>query len=172
VAVLIQSKLLCAPCIATAASAGLALALAIAAEPRNAFRSSLIIPGAALAVQSWMLATGTALAPPEPRQKVARVEPEEFISTPIEEGKARMVIYTRADCGYCIQLERDVLPGILTGFGSRLEVERRSAESLPGLPTPTIILTGSAHRRLFPGLPPKEELESAIRQVMGEPHGS
>jgi len=81
-----------------------------------------------------------------------------------------MVVYTRPDCGYCMELEKDVLPGILREFGSRLSVERRSAEALPGIPTPTIILTGSERRRLFPGLPPEAVLREAISNVMGEDH--
>lgn len=171
-AILIQSKLFCAPCIATALSAAAALVFAVIAEPANAFRSSFIIPGAALAVQSWVLVTGALPAITETRASASRVAQEELSAAPVEPGRARMVIYTRADCGYCMQLERDIMPGIVSDFGARLAVERRSAESLPGIPTPTIILTGSDERRMFPGLPPREELERAIRKVMGEAHGS
>jgi hypothetical protein len=89
----------------------------------------------------------------------------------VERGKVRMVVYTRPDCGYCMELERDVLPDLVRVFGTRLTVERRSAESLPGIPTPTIILTGSEKRHMFPGLPPREDLERAIQIVMGEDHG-
>ena len=171
-AILIQSKLLCAPCIATALAAAAALAFAVIAEPANVVRSSLILPGAALAVQSWVLVTGAVPAVTETKASASRVAQEELSAVPVEPGKARMVIYTRPDCGYCIELERDIMPSLQSGFGSRLAVERRSAESLPGIPTPTIILTGSDERRMFPGLPPREDLERAIRKVMGEAHGS
>ena len=95
---------------------------------------------------------------------------EELTAAPVERGKARMVIYTRPDCGYCMELERDVLPEITRAYGARLLVERRSAESLPGIPTPTLILRGAEKRRMFPGLPSREELRRAIETVMGEDH--
>lgn len=172
VSVLIQSQILCVPCIVTAVSAAVALVAAIVAEPANAFRASLILPGAALAVQSWVLLTGAVPAVTQTRASAERVAHDELASAPVERGKVRMMIYTRPDCGYCIELEQDVLPALERRFGARLRVELRSAEKLPGIPTPTIILTGSNSRRMFPGLPPKEELERAIALVMGEDHGS
>jgi hypothetical protein len=170
-AILLHSKLFCAPCIATGAAAMLALAAAIALEPQNAFRAGFILPGAALAVQSWVLVSGAMPAAAQPELGAQEQIREELSARPVERGKARMVIYTRPDCGYCLELERDVMPGITRAFGARLEVERRSAESLPGIPTPTLILRGSEKRRMFPGLPSREELHRAIETVMGENHG-
>ena len=96
---------------------------------------------------------------------------EEFTSPPVEPGRARMVVYTRPDCGYCMELERDILPGLTRDFGSGLVVERRSAEALPGIPTTTILLSGFDRRRFFPGLPPEADLRAAIENVMGDDHG-
>jgi hypothetical protein len=170
VSVLVQSHILCVPCVVTAVSAAVALVAAIIAEPANVYRASLILPGAALAVQSWVLFTGVVPAVAQTLPSALRVVHEELTSAPALRGKVRMVVYTRSDCGYCMELEQDVMPALERRFGARLLVERRSAESLPGIPTPTIILTGSDRRRMFPGLPPKEELERAIALVMGEDH--
>jgi hypothetical protein len=81
-----------------------------------------------------------------------------------------MVVYTRPDCGYCMELEREILPDLIRDFGDRLQIERRSAQTLPGIPTPTLILCGSQKRRMFPGLPSREDLRRAIESVMGENH--
>jgi hypothetical protein len=170
VALLIQSNLFCGPCILAAAAVAVAVGAAIVLTPSNAFRGSLLLPGTAFVVQTWILFSGAVPVDAQVRPSAEHIARDEFVSAPVEQGKARMVVYTRPDCGYCMQLERDVLPGIVREFGNRLSVERRSAEALPGIPTPTIILTGSERRRLFPGLPPEEDLRLAITSVMGEGH--
>jgi hypothetical protein len=169
--ILFQSQLFCVPCLLAAAAAGTALVAAIILEPSNAFRASLILPAAAFALQTWVLFSGGVPLRGETKPDVERIAREELVSPPVERGRARMVVYTRPDCGYCMELERDILPGLTRDFGAALEVERRSAEALPGIPTPTIILTGFMSRRFFPGLPPVEDLRSAIASVMGEDHG-
>lgn len=170
VALLIQSKVLCPPCVLAAAAVSVAVVAAIILAPSNAFRGSLLLPGTAFVFQTWILFSGAVPLDAQVKTSAERITHDEFVSPPVEPGKARMVVYTRPDCGYCMQLEKDVLPGIVREFGSRLSVERRSAESLPGIPTPTIILTGSQHRRLFPGLPPEADLRQAISNVIGEDH--
>lgn len=170
-AVLLHSKLFCLPCIGTAGAALTALVLAIRCESANALRASFILPGAALLVQTWVLLTGAVPAAAQSQADRDRVVHDELVSPAVARGKVRLVIYTRPDCGFCMELERDVLPEILRDFGSRLEVERRSAENLPGIPTPTLILTGSEKRHLFPGLPSAESLRSMIETLMGESHG-
>lgn len=168
VALLIQAKLFCGPCLLTAAAVAVAAGSSILLTPTNAFRGSLLFPGTAFVVQTWILFSGAVPIEAQVRSSAEHIARDEFVSPPVEAGKARMVVYTRPDCGYCMQLEKDVLPGIVREFGNRLSVERRSAEALPGIPTPTIILTGSERRRLFPGLPPEEDLRLAISNVMGE----
>jgi hypothetical protein len=177
VAILFQSQLFCAPCLLAAAAAGAALVSALILEPSNAFRASLILPAAALALQTGLIFSGAVPMPREPREtksdalRLSIEAREELLSPPVERGRARMVVYTRPDCGYCMELERDILPGLTRDFGPGLQVERRSAEALPGIPTPTIILTGCEKRRFFPGLPPVEDLRAAITSVMGDDHG-
>lgn len=170
VALLIQTKLLCAPCILAALAVALAAATTIVLAPSNAWRGSLLLPGTAFVFQTWILFTGAVPARAQTRESVSRIAQDELVSPPVERGKAKMVVYTRPDCGYCMELERDVLPGIVREYGSRLAVERRSAEALPGIPTPTIILTGAEGRRLFPGLPAEADLRLSIANVMGEGH--
>jgi hypothetical protein len=169
-ALLVQAKLFCAPCILTAMAVALAVVMTVVLAPSNAWRGSLLLPGTAFVFQTWILFSGAVPLQAETRASVSRIAQDELVSPPVERGKAKMVVYTRPDCGYCMELERDVLPGIVREFGSRLAVERRSAEALPGIPTPTIILTGAERRRLFPGLPAEEDLRLAIASVMGEGH--
>ncbi len=168
VAVLLHLELFCGPCLATAGAAFCCLALAIACDPSNAFRASLVSPGAAGALQLWLLFTGALPAAAESRGQVERVASEKFSGPSVPRGAVRMVVYTRPDCGYCIQLERDVLPGLMHLFGTRLDVELRSAKELPGIPTPTLILSGAGGRKFFPGLPETGDLRRAIETLMGE----
>ena len=170
-AVLVHAKIFCAPCIGAALSALAALALAIRCDPANAFRASWVIPGAAIAVQGWVLLTGALPAMAETKASAERVAEQEFAAPPVARGNVRMVVYTRPDCGYCIQFDREVLPALVRDFGNHLSVERRSAENLPGIPTPTLILTGAERRRFFPGLPELEDLKSTVRNLMEESHG-
>jgi hypothetical protein len=171
VAVLVRLGVVCAPCLFTAGAALGALVSAIACDPANAFRASVVSPGAAFVVQAWVLLSGALPAAAETKAQAERVVSSELSSAAPLRGKVRMVAYTRPDCGYCIELERDVLPKLRSELGDRLEVERRRAEDLPGIPTPTIILSGPAGRRLFPGLPPTEDLRLAIESLMGDSHG-
>jgi hypothetical protein len=168
VIVLVRLELLCGPCLATAGAALLCLISAIACDPANAFRASLVSPGAAGALQLWFLFSGALPAAAESRSQVEQVAREDLSRPPVARGTVRMVIYTRPDCGYCIQLERDVLPVLIREFGPRLDVELRSAKELPGIPTPTIILSGAGGRRFFPGLPETGELRRAIETLMGD----
>ena len=169
--VLAHAKIFCAPCVGTALAALAALVFAIRCDSSNAIRASFVIPAAAFLVQAGVLFTGAAPVLAQAEADSDRVVREDLSSLPVARGHVRMVVYTRLDCGYCIQLERDVLPGLVREYGDRLAIERRSAAELPGIPTPTLILTGSARRRLIPGLPELEDLRKAIADLMGESHG-
>lgn len=170
-AVLAHAKIFCAPCVGTALAALAALVFTIRVDSSNALRASLVIPVAAGLVQVGVLMSGAAPALAQARVDPDQVVHEDLASGPVAPGQVRMVVYTRPDCGYCIQLERDVLPGLIREYGHRLTVERRSAVELPGIPTPTLILSGSAKRRLIPGLPELEDLRSVIKDLLGEGHG-
>jgi hypothetical protein len=170
-AVLAHAKIFCAPCVGTALAALAALVFTIRCDSTNALRASLLIPVAAGLVQVGVLVSGAAPALAQSRVDTDRVVHEDLAGGLVAPGQVRMVVYTRPDCGYCIQLERDVLPGLVRDYGTRLSIERRSAAELPGIPTPTLILSGSAKRRLIPGLPEAEDLRSVINELMGESHG-
>lgn len=171
VAILLYLGVFCAPCVLTAVAALGALLSSIACDPSNAFRASLISPLAAGVVQLVALLSGALPAAAESRAEADRIVQRELISPPAPSGSVRMVVYSRPDCGYCIELEREVLPVLGREYGSRLVVERRSAEELPGIPTPTLILTGADRRRMFPGLPRTEDLREAIENLMGGGYG-
>jgi hypothetical protein len=168
---LARAGIFCAPCVGTALAALAALVGAIRCDPSNALRASLVIPGAALFVQAGFFFSGSLPALAEARASAEQVTREEFRVPAVPPGQVHLVVYTRPDCGYCIQLERDVLPGLVRDYGDRLAIERRSAAELPGIPTPTLILTGSARRQLIPGLPETEDLRNTIQNLMGESHG-
>ncbi|HVR85775.1 MAG TPA: hypothetical protein VMU54_15765, partial [Planctomycetota bacterium] len=124
---LLEARLFCPPCIGAALSAGVALVSALRSDPANFYRASFIVPAAALVVQSWGLLGGTPPGGAESRGKAADVAPDVFSSPAPSAGKVRMLVYTRPDCGYCRELEREVLPGLIREFGDRLLVERRAA---------------------------------------------
>jgi hypothetical protein len=162
----------CPPCLLAAAGAALAVAGAIALDGSNAFRASLVTPGAAFLVEMWALLAGALSGGAAGRRELDRVEDREFAqASKVERGTVRMVAYLRPECGHCIEFEERILPELKRSFGSRLTVERRSAAELPGIPTPTLILSGGGGRHLFPGLPPREVLETTIETLMGGRHG-
>jgi hypothetical protein len=170
VVLLVHLRTLCPPCLVAAAGAFLAVGGAIATDGSNAFRASLVSPGAAFVVQVWVFLSGT-LSGPTPGAAESRAEEREFAQPRVERGMVRMVAYLRPDCGHCLEFEERLLPALEKTFGPRLRVERRSAAELPGIPTPTLILSGSEARHLFPGLPSLEVLETTIRSLLGGGHG-
>ena len=172
--VLWQRGQACPLCIGTALSAIAALISSILLEPRNAWRGAYVLPGAAFLFQSWLiLGSGVGVTlPPSAQAEIQRTVAEEARSPLSPSGQARMVAFVRADCGYCRILEEDVVPALKRDFGDRFAFEPRSAEAMPGMPTPTLVLSGKAGRRVFPGLPPDADLRAAILTVMGESHES
>ncbi len=83
------------------------------------------------------------------------------------EGLVRLLVFERADCPYCDEFERDVLPAAERAVG-RLAVERRDASDRPELPTPTVVVQGPGGREVFPGLPTTEMLVEAVRAARGQ----
>lgn len=167
---LLQAHVFCPPCVLAAISAILALGLAIRCEPANAYRASFVLPGIALLVETGVLLGGPPAALTELGTTPVAVQ-EEKPQVLVPPGRVHLVIYGRPDCGYCMELEQEVMPLLEREFGSHLEVERRSADGLAGVPTPTLILTGQGDRQVFPGLPSTEKLRSRIKELMGEGHG-
>lgn len=171
IAILIRLGIFCAPCVFTSLAALGALVSSLAFEPSQAYRAGVLTPVAAGVVQAAALFSGELSVVASPPERAERIVEPDLLVAPALRGTVRMVIYTRPDCGYCQELERDVLPVLVGQFGSRVAIERRSARDLPGIPTPTIILSGADGRRLFPGLPPTEDLRRSIETLMGGSHG-
>lgn len=168
--VLWQRGEFCPLCVGTAISAIAALVTSVIHEPRNAWRGAYVLPGTALFFQSWLILMGAGTGgtlPPAAQAEVRKAMAEKVSASPPSRGRIRMVAFVRADCGYCRILEEDVVPALKRDFGDRLAFEPRSAEAMPGMPTPTLVLSGQAGRRVFPGLPPEEDLRAAILTVMG-----
>ncbi|HLY11311.1 MAG TPA: hypothetical protein VKW04_18560 [Planctomycetota bacterium] len=169
---LLHLRILCPPCLLVAAAAAVAAGSLLACDRSNTLRASLLIPGAALLLETWAVLRGE--LPPDAggsRGDLVRVAGEAFSQPAVPPGTVRMLAYTRSDCGYCVELEREVLPALVRDYGSRLQIERRPADDLPGIPTPTLILTGGEKRRLFPGLPSSSDLRTAIDSLLGDDHG-
>lgn len=170
-ALMFHRGMFCAPCLLTGAAAVAALGVSIRLETANAFRTSFVLPGAAFALQTWMIFAGAIGPDHEARVAAQEVVQAELAASPVPAGQVRMMAFTRPDCAYCQELEDVVIPAIREAFRDRISIESRSAEGIPGLPTPTIILTGLDGRKVFPGLPPREELVGAIHGLMGGRHG-
>lgn len=169
-ALLIQKGLFCPPCLAAGTAAFWALALSFRIDPARFAATACLLPAAALFLQGWTIAAGVHGSDAAFRKASAEsaAEEESSRSEASLERRALLVAFTRPDCGYCVDLERHVLPKLEAEFGDALAVRLRSARHLPALPTPTILLSGPGGRRHFPGLPPPEELRAAILQVLGE----
>jgi len=163
--ILVTRREFCPPCVVAGLAAVGAAALSCFIDPYNLARASVILPGAALATQLSAFALGAFSGPAVPGVQ-ALPEPAQHWKA----GTVKMVVYERPDCVYCQRLRSDVLPGLTLEFGRRLDVEHRSAEGMPGLPTPTILLTGAGGRRSYPGLPSSEVLRQAILETLGELH--
>jgi hypothetical protein len=155
----------CLPCLVTGAGAIGAAVLSCCFEPCNLARASIVFPAAALVTQVTVLALGMF-----PGLETSGTKSSPPVARAFTPGMAKILIYERSDCIYCRRLRDEVLPGLTKEFGRRLEVEHRSADDLPGLPTPTIILMGAGGRRSFPGLPDADALRQAILETLGDRH--
>ena len=163
--VLYQQGILCSPCVLVGGAAILAAGLSFWADPDNLARGSVILPLGAVIAQGALLAVGY-LPPSDVEEQRLAQSPgmSEKLKEP-KRGTARLLVFTRAGCGYCDEFEEDVLPKLLQEFSGRLEVGREPAPA--SLPTPTIVISGAA-RSVFPGLPPISDLRVAIHRALGE----
>jgi len=167
-ALLVHRGIFCAPCITASVAAVAALGVSIRLEPQNIVRTTYFLPGAAFMLQAWLLYAGELSLPPGISRMPESVLAEANETPPSSEARGRLVAFTRPDCGYCVDLEKYILPKLEREFGNRLAIELRSAKDLPNLPTPTIVLSGPGGRRYFPGLPPEAELRAAVAHVIGD----
>lgn len=78
-----------------------------------------------------------------------------------------LVVFEREECPYCRRFAGEILPDLRRRH-PELKVRRLPAGAFPGVRVvPTILLRGPAGRRLFEGLPSKEDLERTLREISG-----
>lgn len=155
----------CAPCLLVGGAAILAAGLSMKVDRENLARGSVLLPLGALLTQALFFS----LTEPGPRGL-----PESFTRSlraesppPESPSQAELLVFSRAGCRYCEEFEEDFLPKLQERFGDRLALRRERAPA--GLPTPTFVIQGliqGAQRRVFPGLPPLEELQAAIEAAL------
>lgn len=144
----------CPICVAAALVSLIMMGIVVPLDRANLGRLALLTPSAALLV----LAGGSLLP------AAALREPEDRVA---------ILVYEQADCGYCEELRKTVLPEIQREFGNRVRVELHAATELAAIRrTPTLIL-GSGRRpgvsRVIEGLPGVERLRGVIRELETAP---
>ena len=154
----------CAPCIATGLAAIAAAVVSFIIDPANLGRAGYLVPAGAIGAHLVLFWSGGIMAPTQASAGSGLSEPEIARTRPRREGAVQMTVFSRAGCRYCAQLEEEVLPELRREFGNRLDVALEEAPG--GIPTPTIVIRG-AQGTVFPGLPPVDELKSALRRAMG-----
>jgi hypothetical protein len=140
----------CGVCLAAAAVSAALVGISIACDRANLGRLAIIAPAAAL-----LAALGLSAAPPP--------------SPAAASGGVGVRIYIQPDCPYCERLRKEIVPEIVKEFGTRVRIEYRSADDLPGIRrTPTLILDpgrAESRPRIIEGLPTLERLRGAIRDL-------
>lgn len=134
----------CPLCLATAACAFAATALALARDRRSWPALPVVWP--------WAAAIGLLAAPPAP--------PAEF------PPHTRIVAYTRSDCPYCDDLRDRVLPEATRGLD--VEVVFRDAAAADFVRrAPTLLLSRGRRYRLLEGLPSVDRLREELSAIGG-----
>ena len=146
----IQERI-CGICLAAATVSASLVGIAIACDRANLGRLAIVAPAASL-----IAALGLSSAPP---------------ASPVAAsgGGVGVRIYIQSDCPYCERLRKEIVPEIEKEFGTRVRIEYRSADDLPGIRrTPTLILEPrrvASPPRIIEGLPTLERLRGAIRDL-------
>jgi hypothetical protein len=161
---LIQRGVFCGPCVATGLAAIAAAVVSFMIDPLNLARAGLLMPVGAIGAHLALFWAGGIMAPTLASTEGGIFEAR-VAEPPPRSGVARVTVYSRTGCPYCVELEEKVLPELRREFGNRLEFHREEAPA--GIPTPTIVIAG-AKGTVFPGLPPTDELRSALRGAIGK----
>jgi hypothetical protein len=161
---LIQRGVFCPPCMLAGLTAIGAAVLTFTIDPPSLARAGILMPIGAIGAHLAIFLAGGVRVPAMagPGNAVAQVESGRM--RPPEAGKARMTVFSRTGCPYCTELEEKVIPQLRREFGDRLQVHREEAPG--GIPTPTIVIAG-VRGTVFPGLPPTDELRSALWSAIG-----
>jgi len=161
--ILVYNKIMCPPCIVTGSGAVLGACALLAAKKINLRQAYIIVPLALV----LSLVGYTAI-----RVNVHRTNIREanrllaMLSGEADEvpvGKAKIVVYTRARCKYCVAFKEQMLPELKKEFEGALLFEERGAPD--NIAVPTIIILG-ARNRAFVGLRPKKDIASALQEAM------
>ena len=135
---------LCPLCLATAACAFAATALALVRDLGTLPSLPIVLP--------WTAAFGLLAAPPPP--------PQDF------PDHTRIVAYTRADCGYCDDLRQRVLPEATRGL--QVEIQYRDASEAGFVRrAPTLLLSRGSKYRVVEGLPTVDRLRHELEGIGG-----
>jgi hypothetical protein len=165
---LVQRGVFCPPCVATGVAAIAAAGLSFVIDPTNLAKAAFLMPVGAIGAHLTLIWVGGMTTPLLASSRHVVPTSQAIRSQPPRTGAVQMIVFSRADCRYCVELEKKVLPELRREFGVRLEVSIEDAPS--GIPTPTIVI-GGAKGTVFPGLPPVEELKAALRRAIeGERH--
>jgi len=141
---------ICPLCLAAAVVSSGVTSLAVAMDRTNLRRLACVLPIAGLAA--------------------IRYAPISSVPVPASaDERVSIQVYTQPECPYCDDLRSRVMPQILKEFGSRVNVDYRSADDLPAVRrTPTLILRSGragAVTRILEGLPTVERLRGVIRDL-------
>jgi hypothetical protein len=161
---LIQRGIFCAPCVATGLAAITAAALSFVIDPLNFSRAGILVPVGAIGAHLALFWAGGIMTPTLVTAEGGNPEARLDEGQPPRAGMARVTVYSRRGCPYCVELEEKVLPELRREFGNRLDLHLEDAAA--GMPTPTIVIAG-AKGVVFPGLPPVRELRAAIQDAIG-----
>lgn len=161
---LIQRGVFCPPCVVTGLAAIAGAVISFAIDPTNLARAGLLVPVGAIGAHLALFWAGGIMTPNLGLSEGAFPDARSIRNDPPRGGKARMTVFSRAGCPYCVELEEKLIPELRREFGDRLEVRREEAPG--GIPTPTIVIAG-VKGTVFPGLPPAEELKSALWSAIG-----
>jgi len=134
----------CPPCLATAACAFAATALALARDRRSWPSLPVVLP--------WTAALGLLAAPPAPLDDFP--------------PHTRIVAYTRVDCSYCDDLRDRVLPEATRGLDVEV-VYREAAAAEFVRRAPTLLLSRGRRYRVMEGLPTVDRLREELAQIGG-----
>jgi hypothetical protein len=161
---IIQRGMFCAPCVVTGLAAIAAATLSFVVDPVNLARAGILLPVGAIGAHLALFWAGGIMAPSLASAEGGITEVRRGESQPPRAGVARVTVYSRRGCPYCIELEEKILPVLRREFGNRLDLHLEDAAA--GMPTPTIVIAG-AKGVVFPGLPPVKELRAAILDAIG-----
>lgn len=162
---LVRNRIVCPPCLFTAASVWVAAAILLFAGNRRAVVAGLAVVSAAA---GYFVVRG--LKPPDEfwkhraAIKIAQKVRQEK-GTPAT-GQATLTAYMRPGCHRCDQFEKVVLPLLRKEFPKELAVELRPAPN--NINTPTVIILG-AKDTIFDSLHSTEDVLAATRAALGRP---